>query len=239
MICILNILSRNGYQAIERTSICDVKYLIKQHIKNRDLNVQNYIKSLSSFKSPSLIAEEKIRIEDKVPTNYNLIYKAPMLRYCQIAYVLAAFSTTVLPIWTYGNYFLLSAPELSNQMMKLNESLAIDGYNDLLSFTIGSLIFSWSIILFVFKYPYRIYYSPQTKDYIAVISSSTPFKTKNIHFKSALKVVPKILTFNFFYESLYQLGTTKYFLLENYFRKPIDLEIMLQSKPTCPNNYKK
>lgn len=240
MIFIQNLLRANGNRAVQKTyKQLDVKYVATYYSNcmlkgvSSKINILpfkwfhiNDTKDLSTFKDTSKKSEDKIRIRDNIPVNYSLIYRAPMLVLCKLAYPLGLLSAIVLPTYVYVNLIFLQTPLATDDLGPL---AFLRGDYDLIFFTLSSVAVGCSILLFVFKYPFRIFHRPSTNEYIAVLSSVTPFKTKNLHFTSASKVSPESIPLDVFKHSVFKLDSKKVLLIEDCFKRPFDLEMMLKS----------
>ena len=99
---------------------------------------------------------------------------------------------------------------------------------DLIAMDILSVGLGIVIIIVSRKCTLRIYHNPLKNNYISVFPSVIPFKTVKINFDKAVKDN----SFSFLFKDVsYKLGTRKAFLLDHYFKCPMDFSVMLGEPP--------
>lgn len=163
----------------------------------------------------------KLKAKDNVPNDYNLIYIAPLNNYVTFSKCFGIFSALSV---TISSFLYFYSDKTVTDQLKIGSLYLYNGTDDVIGFTALSLCMACGVIIISRKCTLRIYHNPAKSDYVAVFPSAVPFKTTKINFDNAVK--DKSVSF-LFKNVTYKLGTKKAFLLEHYFKAPINLTEML------------
>ncbi|PNF30465.1 hypothetical protein B7P43_G12153 [Cryptotermes secundus] len=176
--------------------------------------------------------EERYKSMDKVPLEYELIYRAPMISYMKIAQVTSSFS--VLALCVVGAYKYITDPiNIFPLTFKLNE------YNELGDIELGDnlfpvvsvfIIFNVGISAVTLRYPLRIYHHEEANSYICVKNRFLPLTTKKITFHAGdvQRHVPRLSFLLPWRNALFKVQKRTMFIMENNFRTPADFNTMLK-----------
>jgi hypothetical protein len=167
---------------------------------------------------------------DKVPSEYALIYRAPMTSLMKVGQVISCFS--ILSLGALGAYkyithamFNFSFTFKMNELGKL-EGTQIDGERFL--WVIMFIIFNVGLFAITMKYPLRIYHHEGANSYICVLNNFFPLKTKNISFNAGgiRRHVPFMSSLIPWRDALFKVGNRTLYIMENNFRTPADFSTM-------------
>lgn len=169
----------------------------------------------------SVIKKRDVFIKkDNVPSEYELIYRAPMGIYITVAKNISTITATIISsatIYTLTNEYKLSTPSF--------ESMGLVSHpDDLWYFSFGFIAVTIAIRLFIARYPLRIYGA--NDKYIAVYEPQVPFQISKHKFNKG-DVEEVISRFNPWNNCTYRLGNRTSLLLNRYFRTPSDYNQML------------
>lgn len=163
---------------------------------------------------------KKVNAKDKVSDDYSLIYHAPLGNYTLFAQCFGLFSSVSMTVSTY--FAVYSDKKI--EPMKIGGLDFVTGTDDLIMFSILSVFLACSVIIVSRKCTLRIYHNALKNDYIAVFPSIVPFRTSKVNFDKAVKSN----SFSFLYKNVsYKLGSREAYLLDYYFKCPMDLTEML------------
>ncbi|XP_054738725.1 uncharacterized protein LOC129244863 [Anastrepha obliqua] len=193
------------YVAILRNRSCFMRHSSNKHFQQSKLGLSKC---------------DTLMKMDGIPAEYRLVYRAPMESYIAIAKNISTITTIVISAaaaYTATNQYKLVAPSY--------ESLGlVTQTSDIWYFSVGFVMITLIIRLFVAKYPLRIYRA--NEKYIAVYDSQIPFRpSKHTFCKGDVAEVNS--KFNPWGDSTYYLGKRKSLLLSRYFRTPADYNEML------------
>jgi hypothetical protein len=177
--------------------------------------------------------EGKYKSIDKVPSEYELIYRAPMISYIKVAQITSSFS--ILSLCAVGAYKYITNPIIAfPSTFKLNEfnklgDIELD--NNLFLLVSGFIIFNIGIGAVTLRYPLRIYHHEEASSYICVMSRFLPITTKNITFHAGdvrrhISYMSSLLPWR---NALFKVGNRTMFIMENNFRTPADFNTMLKN----------
>jgi hypothetical protein len=177
-------------------------------------------------------AEAKYKSADKVPSEYKLIYRAPMLSYVTVAQMTSSFS--ILALCVAGAYKYIADPisifPLTVKLDELNKLGDIDFSDN--PFLVGGvfIIFNVGIGAVTLRYPLRIYHHEESSSYICVMNRFLPFITKNITFHAGdvRRHIPYMSFLLPWKNALFKVGNRTMLIMENNFRTPADLNTMLK-----------
>ncbi|XP_014093637.1 uncharacterized protein [Bactrocera oleae] len=158
--------------------------------------------------------------KDSVPSEYELIYRAPMETYVTVAKYISTMAAAIISsatIYTVTNEYKLSTANF--------ESMGLVSHpDDLWYFSLGFIAVTIAIRLFIARYPLRIYGA--NDKYIAVYEPQLPFQSSKHKFNKG--DVEEIMSrFNPWNNCTYRLGNRTSLLLNRYFRTPSDYNQML------------
>uniref|UniRef100_A0A1B6MNF0 Uncharacterized protein n=1 Tax=Graphocephala atropunctata TaxID=36148 RepID=A0A1B6MNF0_9HEMI len=166
----------------------------------------------------------KLRLRDKVPEHYELIYKAPMEATFRVVYPVVLLVTIAAPTYVLYHYLKEEKQEL---IKEYNNIKFLNPSNELMFFLAMSSVFAVAVFGLIFKFPFRVYKHNTKQEYIAMFLSVVPPMLRKFHFKSAAKTKFK----NPFYSMMdghhYYLDKRRGFLMAHYFRVPADLFEMM------------
>lgn len=177
---------------------------------------------MKTWASPHL--EEKYRKKDNVSSDYSLIYRAPMINYIKVAQAACTSSPLVLCGLFTANYYFsenLFAEVDSYHGMLLDQT-------DTMFFLPGYVIFNLVIYLFISKCALRVY-SSKNHGYKTIFQGLLPWSTKELNFKKGDIVRKPSFNFLPWKDCQYRIGRKKVILLEQYFRRPVDLDNMFKN----------
>lgn len=168
---------------------------------------------------------EKFKAIDNVPEHFNLIYRNRMKNYLTIAQVCSVFGIAATTL-------LVMFKEDSTEV-DMDFATKPKHYKDELVFFM-TIIFGMGVMLqsLVYKCPIRIYNYPQKEKYIMVFYRSLPMLTRNI--KCQVAEVTKLADNNVipWGKNQYEINKQqKVILVHSYFRRPVDLQILLGEQP--------
>ncbi|XP_072399753.1 uncharacterized protein [Diabrotica undecimpunctata] len=177
------------------------------------------------FRKPT---REKLFILDNVPDHFELIHRNRMERYILVSRLGTCITATIvfiLIIFKYGS------PKNQMEFIGTRTDVQRSTQNE---FEIYLAIFIGIVVmlqLMITQMPLRIYYSSPLKKYIMVTPSHLPFDNKRLNFTiGQLQKLPMsgILPWrDARYRIKYENDQKSLILLEDHFRKPADLWIML------------
>jgi hypothetical protein len=174
--------------------------------------------------------EAKLKSTDKIPSEFTLIYRAPMASYMNLAQAVSSIS--VLLLGGVGAYkYVTDATGNFPLTFKINElntlgDIQIDG--ELLVYFSAFIIFNVGIWAMTLRYPLRIYHHEGTNSYICVLKGFLPLNTKNISFSAGeiRKHIPLMYSLLPWRDAMFKVGKKTMYILENYFRTPADFNTM-------------
>jgi hypothetical protein len=176
--------------------------------------------------------EARYKSIDKVPLEYELIYRAPMISYVKMANVTSSLS--ILSLCVVGAYKYIRDPiNTFHLTLKLNEfsKLGDSELDDNLFLVVSAfIIFNVGVGAVTLRYPLRIYHHEEAKSYICVMSRFLPLTTKNITFHAGdvRRHIPRMSSLLPWKNALFKVGKQTMFIMENNFRTPADFNTMLQ-----------
>lgn len=191
------------------------------------LNAPSTLQRLPSTRSVSIIPlkrfmkEEKFAEKDKVPNGFKIIYRAPMELSVKAAKIIStgsvAFMSSMMALKyaTDAKYL-----QLSNELY-YGPLVAHD--TDIVPLSAAFVAINGAIIIFILKYPLRIY--KKDKSYLAIYEGMLPFRMKRFNFeqgevkdwKHFLNPWPLIT---------YKIKNKISFLLLDYFKTPSEFNEM-------------
>lgn len=175
-------------------------------------------------------SNEELRIKDNISANYIMIYRNKMERYLFWTQIVTFSTATLIALkLMISPELVVKAPISTTDGMQLENS-------DIFLFVSAFMIVIVVLQLLLTKLPIRIYNCPQKKKYTLVFYGNIPFSVRNLTCKVGdLFESPTGITS--WKNAKYNLKTEEFdmdiFLLEEYFRRPADLYIMMgvQSDP--------
>lgn len=173
--------------------------------------------------------EARLKSIDKVPSEYALIYRAPMTSLMQVAQVMSCVS--ILSLGAVGIYKYSDLTSNFPLTYKMNEfsklgRIEIDG--ELFTWVTMFIIFNVGMCAVTLKYPLRIYHHEAANSYICVLNRFLPFKTKNISFNAGdiRRHIPFMSSLIPWRDALFKVGNKTMYIMENNFRTPADFSTM-------------
>uniref|UniRef100_A0AAG5DGB2 Uncharacterized protein n=1 Tax=Anopheles atroparvus TaxID=41427 RepID=A0AAG5DGB2_ANOAO len=169
--------------------------------------------------------EEHFLKKDNIPPGFNIIYRAPMEYYLSACNFITSFSFLALgsvSAFTYSKDFqhILAPFEMEYASLTANET-------DLLYFLGFFLLINVVIRVVINRYPLRIYRND--KEYLAIFEGQIPLITKTLQFQRGdVAAVPLggVLPWQ---ESRYKINDKHVLLLDEYFKTPSELNIMMMN----------
>nr|XP_013119460.1 unnamed protein product [Stomoxys calcitrans] len=161
--------------------------------------------------------EQQYQERDKVPSSYQLIYRAPMESY--VAWSMNVSSLTATIIGGAALYqFSSNQPLLDTSV---TQTTLVMHAEDIYYFALGFLAINSVLRLVVSKFPLRIY--KNEGKYLAVYHSQLPGSVSQHHFNQGdVKEVSYI--FSPWNGATYKLGNKTSLLLEQYFKTPSEFQ---------------
>lgn len=202
-------------------------------ISTKPLNSNVLQKSnLSYFNFSRKSGTNYYRIKDNVSDQYELIYRNGMHRYFLFAQIISSVSVigvSVMYMWESE----VKAPKFENWKM-VPKTFESDTYLILSAFILLNTVLQ----LALFKCPIRIYNNPNNDKYIMIFYKYIPFRTSRLSCK--VRDITKLEETGIlpWKNSSYQIQDSRtIIMLDNFFRKPADLNIMLgYQKHTVDND---
>ncbi|ETN65644.1 hypothetical protein AND_002581 [Anopheles darlingi] len=163
--------------------------------------------------------------KDKIPLGFTIIYRAPMEYYlsaCNIATSFSFLALVGMSAFSFSEYFRnVTVPfQMEYATLTTNE-------NDLFFFVGFFFLINVIIRIVINRYPLRIY--RRENQYIAVFEGQIPLGIRMLQYRRGdVVVVPPsgILPWQ---DARYKINGNKVLLLNEYFRTPSELNIMLKS----------
>jgi hypothetical protein len=175
--------------------------------------------------------EARYKSLDKIPSEYELIYRAPMISYVNMAHLTSSFS--ILALCVVGTCKYITDPEnifsLTFKFSEFNKHGDIE-LGDNLFLVVGVfMIFNVGIGALTLRYPLRIYHHEEANSYICVMHGFLPLTTKNITFHAGdvRRHIPRMSFLLPWNNALFKVGKRTMFIMENNFRTPADFNTML------------
>lgn len=171
---------------------------------------------------------EKLKISDNVPENYELIYRCTMASYLAAAQISVSVGVVVVIGFAVIHYFT----ELKNDFIIDVPHVELLNMEDtklqMIIFSSSFVLLNLAILLFIRKFPVRIYFDSKNDNFIGVLFGMIPKSKTLIEFKAGEVIhTPRhgIIPWN---ENRYKLRNgKKLVLLDLYFRRPNDINVML------------
>lgn len=182
------------------------------------------------LRKPSI---EELRIKDKVPENYKLIYRNKMDYYLLLSQMITTTTVSLMGIMLiFAKGIHVNSAIVKNASFEENDAF------------IMLTVFIVSVVLLqvvLYKIPIRIYNFPQIKKYKVVFYGNIPLTHKTITCNAGELIdLPEGGT-ELLKNARYLLKSERtIYLFEYYFQRPADLHIMmgLQSDPDIEDNEK-
>lgn len=208
--CLINQLKRSYFHKSTQTIL---------NVKCSNYNQNKLISFFRAFKKPDAI---KFKIKDNIPEQYDLIYRNGMDNYLLVAHI---FTTTTAALVCISTLI-----ESGSETMKFEKWATKPKTTDSdMIIMVSAFIFFWvALQAIVAKMPIRIYNYPKLNKYILIFHGNIPLLKSTIHCNVSdfSKVRPRgILPWKDF---TYEIENNRnVILIENYFRRPADLNIIL------------
>lgn len=222
-----NKLGKSSWSVIHTARIHSFsKYVILKPRYPRLLNMREnrFISFKSMLKKPDA---KKLKMQDNIPEHYQLIYRNTMYRYLYFAQILTT-TTVVIVVLT-----LFMDGEIGTQINFENWKMKPKSFDsDALVFLSAFLVINTLLQVMINKMPIRIYNYPKRNHYIMVFYGNLPFTKARLSCKvnEIMKLEETgILPWK---DSRYEIAEKRsIILMENFFRRPADLNIMLGYQP--------
>ncbi|KAH8350143.1 hypothetical protein KR067_002800 [Drosophila pandora] len=174
---------------------------------------------------PSGDVERKLLYVDKLPENYQLIYRAPIENYVTWTKNISTATTSVLGL--IAAYHWATTMNVVNMVQKVDIAILVSQESDLYYFLCGFVLINLAIRTFVAKYPLRIYKS--SDKYVAVYGSQLPLGTVK-HFFEKGQIAEYKNFLNPWSHIMYRLGNRSSMLLIDYFKTPSEFHQLFTTK---------
>ncbi|XP_055918250.1 uncharacterized protein LOC129950359 [Eupeodes corollae] len=153
-------------------------------INGKLLNAQTSLQRLPHTRSVSLIPlkrfmkEEQFAEKDKAPQGFKIIYRAPMEYYIKSAKIISTGSATLMAClatfkYATDNKYVELATEINLGPLVAHDS-------DIWPITAGFIAINATIMIFITKYPLRIY--KKDKSYLAIYEGILPLGVNRFEF---------------------------------------------------------
>ncbi|GLV45798.1 uncharacterized protein CBL_02818 [Carabus blaptoides fortunei] len=210
-------------------SILPKRYMQQLCAIRRTPTIRNFVLtpkrniSFQSLRKPNI---EKLKLNDNIPKQYELVYRCTMSSYLYAAQISATIGALFVVIVAIFNYDSTNKFEINLSGIDLHNIMQSE--YQLIVFSAAFVLLNIAVMVLVSKFPVRIYFNAEGKKYIGVVHGKIP-KTKNIlEFNAGdVKHTPKngVLPWNEYYYKIKNGQTI--IMLDHYFRKPDDMNIML------------
>lgn len=221
---LLNSISPLKLSRIPRVILSRLKFSTVSKNKPLFSNIKiiyNQQNSRNLFRFKKATAEH-LKIKDNVPDQYNLIYRNTMDKYLVTAQIIS----TSCALFLVLILLYIDSPKEKFRPKKKDQPKHIE--NETQIFTAFLICFCVTLQAVISKLPIRIYNLPQQDKYLFVFYRSLPLATRNLTCvrEEVIKLEETgILPWK---DSRYELKNKQnVILLEPYFRRPADLNILL------------
>jgi hypothetical protein len=174
--------------------------------------------------------EARLKSIDKVPSEYALIYRAPMTSLMKVAQVMSCVSILSLGAVGACRYITdtTSNIPLTYEMNEFNKIGGIEIDGELVFWVSMFIIFNAGMCAVTMKYPLRIYHHEAANSYICVLNRFLPLKTKNVSFNAGdiRRHIPFMSSLIPWRDALFKVGNKTMYIMENNFRTPADFNTM-------------
>ncbi|XP_023296513.2 uncharacterized protein LOC111679216 [Lucilia cuprina] len=171
--------------------------------------------------------EKRYLEKDRVPQNYQLIYRAPMESY--VAWSMHVSTITASIIGTAAIYQYASNQPI---LEPLDTTLAMSS-EDIYYFAFGFMAINAVMRFVVSMFPLRIY--KDQEKYLAIYHSQLPMNIKQHQFKKG-QVTAVYYNFSPWNNATYKLGNKTSLLLEDYFKTPSEFHQMSENEEKFKQN---
>lgn len=186
----------------------------------------NYVLQAKYFRSEANPkVESRLKKRDGVEDNYAIIYRAPYEMYCKVCYGLSFLSCSVFPgmisYFTFSQGIGNAPVHLGNFPIHVGNFEIGTSNWEILLYTGTLAVFIVHLVWIVFRYPYRIYRSKTSNDYLFVFQHLLPWKGQLEPMKAGeiTKYTPKVQIYPWD-DSLYTVNQRKAIILDYNFGKP-------------------
>lgn len=212
--------SLNFVQICSYQMIGGLKMNGKKNVLNSDSCI--YERRCTIFKRASSEFEKSLKIKDKVPTDYSLIYRVPHTLYLKFAQYSVICSSGVGLIFIANKYISFIPMNSPSSASMLISEVEFNWF--LLSLALVNI----AIGLFVSKCPLRMYANGDGK-YKSIFIRFLPWNLSTHSFtKGEVEKVEPFLTILPWSDSYFRINRKKVIFQSDCFRKPSDLHDMLK-----------
>ncbi|KAF7269725.1 hypothetical protein GWI33_017243 [Rhynchophorus ferrugineus] len=173
-----------------------------------------------------------LRSIDKIPKNYELMYRNDMDRFIQVTQAMLFVGSTIslISIIFNANNYVGPLYQSEETIGKSKTDIPLKERQRTFCFVVCAMVLVVSVLqMYAARLPVRIYYNPQNRDYIACLYGVIPNTIKKQRIKiGEIKPLTKIPFWSLYGDVTYKHDNgRKFILFENYFRRISDLYIML------------
>ncbi|XP_060519365.1 uncharacterized protein LOC132697765 [Cylas formicarius] len=191
------------------------------NLKNLPVIKRNFF---NLFRKPS---KNQLRLKDKVPDGYELIYRNIADRYIFLCQLVNGVTILVVGVVT-----MLDLDQAQKLQFNPNDQLKVahkQTAKEIVVYISVFIVIYVILQLLVSQVPVRVYCCPKSQKYLSIFYGNLPFTMRRLQFqvgdvKQASNNFMKLPWTEYQYEIKDQ---QKIILLEQYFRRPADLFIML------------
>lgn len=211
-----------------KSIIYNLKNIHKITLRCNFSNFRNQLGFFDGMKKKNV----KLKLRDKISDDYDLIYRTNFDNYVYSARLFGILTTAIVtPIIFYVDYY--SPSGITKVPIKPDvEGFLQSGEMDMFIYTASLLIFNLMLIITSGRFPLRIYRHTQKSNYIALLPTYVPFKTKQMQFIGGdLKPVPLTgITILPWASARHMLGDQKTYIFEHCFRTANEYQTIIESQ---------
>lgn len=174
---------------------------------------------LKTFYKPTT---EKLRTKDKVPPEFELIYRNVMSQYLVAAQIFTTVSSAIVTVITIIEADI--RPAISFDSWRIQPKNA---ENEIPAVLVAFLFICISLQVMIMKMPVRIYSHLKMDKYLFVFHGNLPLTTKHLTSKTTEIVKLEGMNILPWKNARFEINNKlNVILMENYFRKPADFNIL-------------
>lgn len=220
-----NLLSKIHLTTIKKSLGFKNYNTLTKYVTSKPLNNTVIIKRFMAFRQK--VTPEIFRIKDSIPKDYQLVYRCTMSSYlytAQYISVLGLAGAIVIFTTTYSSKMEYQFDKKTVDYFELTN----EEYQSVI-FMVSFVFLTLAACVLINKFPIRIYFNDATNTYLGFTYGKLPNTKTILNFKAG-ELVEQPNRFKFLPWDQHKFKTKDgkvIILLEQYFRRPQDLNIML------------
>lgn len=220
-LCLLDIRKRNNCSTITTKRKDDFPLL--SNITNYYLHGQRFTISskVTRFSSPK--KEELLKNKDRIPSEFNLIYKSPIDKYVILGQRISSVGMIGLLGVGASELHKLSLPQIEFPVSHLLNNMEFT----IMYFALAGSVLS--VMAFISKFPLRLYHNPLNDEYIAIFVNLLGLPSKMCFDRGQVEKLKPSGQLPWKNDK-FSIQSKTVILLENHFRLPEDYNSLLNIK---------